>query len=308
MKLKYNYKGETHEIPLTTDKPQGKRLAVRHDNQTYYAPFVDTSNFAASDLHIVFGGDTLALSSGAVDAPVEIVESFNFSDNANPAESNAVTLLGNYGDFGVIADSLQPEGYNVTLTNGTAYYRSLVSITATQPNTTIIGSAKVNKITIVGGNNNCITGGLTGDIIYFNSGGGVINDFGVGATSDQNKKLASTVTGAGNDTLYAYDRTNPNSYARGADTLQFNGTVTAISFAGYGNKASSLNSHFTPTIHYTDTNDNNFTVVLENVQKRVSLSAYTQDSTEAAILKIQDMHTGSMKLLSSASLKAIFTK
>ena len=69
MKLKYNcYKtvnGKrqlvTEEIPLTTKKPAGKRLAVRHNGQNYYAALVETSDASASNLRTVFNGIEFAI-------------------------------------------------------------------------------------------------------------------------------------------------------------------------------------------------------------------------------------------------------
>lgn len=61
MKLKYNFNGVTNEIPLTSKKPAGKRLAVRHNGQNYYAALVETSDTSASNLRAVFNGVEFAI-------------------------------------------------------------------------------------------------------------------------------------------------------------------------------------------------------------------------------------------------------
>ena len=61
MKLKYNFNGMTNEIPLTSKKPAGKRLTVRHNGQNYYAGLVETSDASASNLHAKFNGLELAV-------------------------------------------------------------------------------------------------------------------------------------------------------------------------------------------------------------------------------------------------------
>lgn len=61
MKLKYNHNGETESIPLSKKKPEGKRLAIRHDEQIFYAPLVDAGDATASNMHTVFKGEMLAV-------------------------------------------------------------------------------------------------------------------------------------------------------------------------------------------------------------------------------------------------------
>lgn len=62
MKLKYNHNGETESIPLSSIKPEGKRLAVHHNDQNFYAPLVDAGDATASNLRTVFKGEMLAVS------------------------------------------------------------------------------------------------------------------------------------------------------------------------------------------------------------------------------------------------------
>lgn len=61
MKLKYNHNGETESIPLSKKKPEGKRLAVHHDDSNFYAPLVDAGDATASNLRTTFKGEMLAV-------------------------------------------------------------------------------------------------------------------------------------------------------------------------------------------------------------------------------------------------------
>lgn len=246
--------------------------------------------------------------------PVTVVEDFNFS-STNPATAKAVTLLGNYGDFGVMADSSQPEGYNVSLTTGTEYYASLTSITATCSNSTIIGNAKANNITIVGGTNNVIMGGLGNDTIHFESGGGIIADIGIGVTkTGANKTLASSTTRTATSTYVGYDHSNPDSYTRGVDSIVVNGTVTGIYFSGHGITASKKQSAFTAVIKYTDINNQNHNIVLKDIMKKPtktnatneSKRVYQTDDVAAASLKIYEIKNGSPSQLAATALKNLF--
>ena len=62
MKLKYNHKGQIESIPLSRNKPEGKRLAIRHNEQTFYAPLVDAGDATASNMRTVFKGEMFAVS------------------------------------------------------------------------------------------------------------------------------------------------------------------------------------------------------------------------------------------------------
>lgn len=271
-KIKFNHNGATEEIPLVEGKPAGKRFAIYHNGGTYYAPLVPTTDSAASDIHLVFGGDTLALPTA--ETPVEIIESFNFNNNTKPARSTAVTLLGNYGDFGVFADSSQPEGYNVTLTNGIEYYGNIVSITATQPNSTIIGNTEHGEIAITGGSGNFIICGMGLDSISFDSSGGVIADYGNGVEADGAGKdftLSTNTTG--------YNRYNTGSYYNGVDYLFVTGEVTAV----YYDTSTSVTkqkkiSTLDIVITYTDTNGTDQIILLKDVTKNCS----TRNTTSAS--------------------------
>lgn len=277
MKLKYKHGGETHAIPFSTDKPTGKRLAVRHNNRTYYASLVSTNDSLASDLHIVFGGGTYALSAG--ETPVEIVESFDFGAADSPTSATAVTLLGNYGDFGVIADSSQPEGYNVTLTNGSEYYTSLQAITVTQPNSTIIGNDNANDITITGGDENLVRGGLGDDTIHFDSSGGVIVDFGVGVNlSGAGITFAASTSQQSTSSYYAYDRFDTGSYKNGTDSLIITGTVSGF----YYDTTSSTNRKMPVmdcVVTYADANANEHVILLRNITKKASTKSSTKPAS-----------------------------
>ena len=61
MKLKYNQNGVTESIPLSTRKRQGKRLAIHHDEQNYYAPVVPADDSKASNLPVGVNGEIFAV-------------------------------------------------------------------------------------------------------------------------------------------------------------------------------------------------------------------------------------------------------
>ena len=244
--------------------------------------------------------------------PVTVVEEFNFS-STNPATANAVTLLGNYGDFGVMADSSQPEGYNDSLTIGTEYYASITSITASCSNSTIIGNAKANNVTITGGPRNVIMGGIGSDNILFESGGGIVTGFGIGATkTGSNKTLANSTSRTETSTYTGYDRTDPNSYQEGADIIKVKGIVTGIYFSGHGVASTKNYPVFTAVVTYTDINNNNQVIILKNIVKTPTKTGtkpvYKTDDVAAKTLKIWDYtnYSSSLKVLSSTQLANLF--
>ena len=52
-------------------------------------------------------------------------------------------------------------------------------------------------------------------------GGGIVTDYGIGSIKNgANKVLAKTATQKLTSTYLAYDRTNPDNYARGADVIK----------------------------------------------------------------------------------------
>lgn len=61
MKLKYNHGGETQSITLSKKKYPGKRLAIHHNGENFYAPLVDTDDATASNMQTKFNGQLLAV-------------------------------------------------------------------------------------------------------------------------------------------------------------------------------------------------------------------------------------------------------
>ena len=146
-----------------------------------------------------------------------VADSFN---NSNPKAAASVTMGSSFGDYGI-----QEE-------DRTEYYSNLININASLINSTIIGNAKANTFNIVGGTQNILTGGIGTDTYIFESGGGIITDFGIGSTKDVAGNSYATST-----TNSSYDRTNPLTYQEGNDVLKLNGTVTKILCEGYNNSS-----------------------------------------------------------------------
>ena len=186
----------------------------------------------------------------------------NFSAPANPQNSIKVTLRGSYGDFGVQGDSLD-SGYP----NGAAFYKDLHSIIASQENSTIVGNQLGNTMYVVGGDRNVLTGGIGKEYFIFQGdSGGVVTDFGIGSTKNTDGIFrASIVTATGNDTLEAYDRDNPASYAAGIDSLQVYGTVTAVAIDEPNRTDNEL---MTAYVTYTGSDGQNHYIALANICKK----------------------------------------
>lgn len=232
---------------------------------------------------------------GETAAPQMICE---FSSPNEPYNSIAVTVLSNRADFGV-QENDSPQGAEL--------YTVLTSITCTQDNSTIIGNAKPNSITICGGENNSLIGGINNDQYYFASGGGTIGDFGIvgGFLTGNGKNIAGkffavNVTQKASSQYLAYDRTDPNSYNRGADTLQVNGTVTAVAVPYYSadNSVTQALAHFDATVYYVDELNKTHSILLADVLKPPVLFshyyAHNHATYGAPSLKIYDMSSGSM--------------
>lgn len=220
-------------------------------------------------------------------------------NKANPASATAVTLFSNYADFGIQnADNSE-------------YYSSLFTITASQENSTIIGCRRSNTVYIQGGASNVITGLVGNDNYYFKCGGGVITDFGIGATISG---AGTTLPTLASDTNY--DRDDPTSYARGIDNLYVYGTVTRIAYAGFGNDRTSLTSSLDATIYYTaDKDGKDYTIELPNIVKKPTKTGsspiYERDNvaifSSSSSFCVYDTSSGTLKKLSYTQRKALAT-
>lgn len=223
----------------------------------------------------------------------------NKFDNDAHRSAMAVTVNSAYGDFGILTNGLNGPGNE--------YYASLKKITATKPNSTLVGNKNENTFEIVGGENNVITGGLNRDYYVFYGGGGIITDFGINSLNDKTGKMyAKVTTQKATDSYYAYDRTKPTTYAEGNDILKVNGVVTKIVFSGYGDDTSKKNQTFNATVHYRDAEGNTHTVELQNIVKGMSAPNYKSDSDAAKLLNIWDNRTGELAQLKGTTLTSLF--
>ena len=240
----------------------------------------DNSNFK---LTVSNGTETQTITLGDVAESVNMVNvNINGTDKgfAIPrmasilsASGDQVTLItADKADFGVIgsASGLDEAGNVVVIGNEYAAYSAIFSVVATKENSQIVGNSKANTFVIAGGDSNIITGGMKNDTFIFESGGGIITDFGVATTKNgANKYLATSTTRTETSTYVAFDRDNPTSYAQAADVLKVNGTVVEIAFRqDSGDYDSATESTFTAYVTYRD--DNKYsTIALANIAKRV---------------------------------------
>ena len=203
----YNYGGASHEITLRPYVPivdgvyDGKFVAVCHDGQPLYTPLTPTNGEPASDIPINFGGQTFAVSKN----PDLIL------NKSRPRAAQSCTLIADKFDFGIDGG------------DGEDYYTNMTYITATRPNSTIYGNINANTITLAGGEENLLAGGMAKDTYVFRGEDALIVDFGVGIVQFADGTALSTnfYTGGG-------DRFDTGTYARGNDVLEIFGTVTGI--------------------------------------------------------------------------------
>jgi len=217
------------------------------------------------------------------------------TDNPNKRNATATTAAGNYRDYGVQLES------------GSEYFSGLQTITTSESNSTIIGNQNDNIITVIGGTDNVLTGLLGDDTYIFESGGGTITDFGMRALVDiSGKNYAINTTTTESTNSYAYDRTNPLTYKEGTDILKVNGTITLISYPGYGSSTTQNSQTMTVTIYYTDTEGDMYNIILDNIVKnRKSTKYYNTDDNSITSLNLYDTSTGSMVALSTSAIRAL---
>ncbi len=256
-----------------------------------------TINFAGSGKLIIEGAASLnaidiynADGSGKNTYSVEYI-GFN---NDSSSKATSVTVESAYGDLGK------------QNANGSETYAKVTTITASQDNSTIIGNAKNNKIIVEGGSDNILTGGLGKDTYNFTEGGGIITDFGIGATkSGSGKKFATSTTNKN------YDRTDPETYARGTDVVRVNGKVSGIYFERDSDTAQ--DATFTAVITYTSKDGDEQIVVLNEIAKKPTKTnsnpdkvVYQTNDVAAKSLKIWDTSGSKRPLISSTKLKKLF--
>ena len=210
--LNYCYGGESHAITLRPYVPyySDKCLVVRSDGQNWYAPLIDTASslLMPSDIKVNFGGTTYRVGTN----PDLIL------NRTRPNAATEATLVADNFDFGIDGG------------DGAEYYTNMTYITATQPNSSIIGSANPNTVTLAGGSENFLAGGFGKDTFVLHDEDALIVDFGIGIT-----KLADGTSLAGSVTDEIYNRFDSGTYLCGNDVLSIYGVVTGIYFDGSAN-------------------------------------------------------------------------
>lgn len=218
----YNYGGESHAITLRPYVPivdgvyDGKYVAMCHDGQPLYTPLTPTNGEAASDIRVRFQGQTYAVSKN----PDLIL------NKSRPRAAQSCTLIADKFDFGIDGG------------DGEDYYYNMTYITATRPNSTIYGNINANTITLAGGEENLLAGGMGKDTFVLRGEDALIVDFGVGTVKlADGRSLATNInetgidpdTGEDNNTV-PFDRFDTGTFAAGNDVLEIYGTVTGIYF------------------------------------------------------------------------------
>ena len=151
-------------------------------------------------------------------------------------------------------------------------------------------------------------GGIGKDTFIFNSGGGIITDFGIGAA--QKGDGSALATSASNDVV-----DKPSEYAEGNDVVKVTGKVVEIAFNGHGITSSKTKSIFSAYVTYDSDLDGegDSTILLGNIVKKPTKTTatgegavYQTDDVAAKTLKIWDTNTGTSKVLSSTALNKLF--
>ena len=310
---------QVYEVRLPENVTASGDVVITDGGKTYAAAGTQITLSAANENYeldsvkingVALDGNTFTVGTADVNITADItaiVTENNEFNNADSTKATAVTVGGSSGDFGIQLD------------DGKEQYTGLYSITASKENSTLVGNAKANKIIVAGGGTNILTGGLGNDTFDFESGGGIVTDYGIGSTKDgANKVLAKTATQKATSTYLAYDRTDPDSYARGADVIKVDGKVTGVYFDKHANASSKKDATFTAIITYdatpNDDTDADQIIVLKDMAKKPTKTNATNESKRiyqtndvaAATLKIWDTSTGNQRLLSSTNLNKLF--
>ena len=172
-------------------------------------------------------------------------------------------------------------------TGNLSAFNSVYSITAARENSTLVGNAKNNTIVISGGGRNILTGGLGNDTHKFESGSGIVTDFGIGAVESGSGKILPAPLGT--------------------DVVKLNGTVTGI----YFDRAASnkKDATFMAIVAY-DSDDGTHLIALQNIAKRPVKTGknpvYQTNDVAAATMKIWDTSSGKQAVLPASKLKQLF--
>lgn len=137
MKLKYNFNGQTETVPFSTRKPQGKRLAIHHNDQNHYAKVVPTDDPHASNLPVGINGEIFAAQSMP---PPEIYE-------VNVAPSAVAVMQGQSAVATVTAVANEAvAGLSYSLTNPPTWITISDDLILIQPSDNDLGVANVEVI------------------------------------------------------------------------------------------------------------------------------------------------------------------
>ncbi|MBO4780679.1 MAG: hypothetical protein J5497_08585, partial [Selenomonadaceae bacterium] len=214
-------------------------------------------------------------------------------DNVLKPSAREVSIVGGgkTRDYGI--QSTTPSAQESLYT--AEYFNDLKQIKATTDDSTIIGNKESNVFIAMGGDSNLFTGGMGSDTFIFGSqsnasgyihGGGIITDFGAGATKcGDSSLLAQSPTQQAGDKQIAYNRNDPTTYAEGNDVLKVNGTVVEIAFKYYDSTKTNTAKQpvFSAYVTYDEddnhTNGNEHTILLGNIAKPAS--KYNDDINKA---------------------------
>ncbi len=214
----------------------------------------------------------------------ELTDNFTFTVGAD------ATITADSVKFGNGGKSVEVGG----TTGNFGEYDGLYSITASQQNSTLVGNGKNNIVILEGGGENILTGGGGNDTFKFESGGGIVTDYGIGATKSGDGKTLSA--------------------APGSDVVKVSGNVTGIYFDR--NASSKKSATFTAIVTYDSTaveGEDTQIIVLQNINKKptkyssdASKVVYQTNDVAAATLKIWDTSGSKQAVLSASKLKKLF--
>ena len=262
---------QVYELTVPDSLTVSGDIVATADGKTYAAGEVTLTAAKGYTIQsISVDGSTLDGTTFTVDAATEIsAESFKSINGGKGVEFDGTT-----GDFS--AES------------------SVYSITASQQNSTLTGNNNNNTVVLEGGGENILTGGGGNDTYKFESGGGIVTDYGIGATK----------SGDGSPL------TNPP----GTDVIKLDGKVSGVYFDRAA--SSKKTPTFTAIVTYDSTaiaGDDTQIIVLQNINKKPtkyssdpSKAVYQTNDAAAATLKIWDTSGTKQAVLSAAKLKTLF--
>ena len=246
-------------------------IVVTDDGTTYAANSVTLAAAAGYILqNIKVNGESLDGNTFTVSADATVLADSLKFNNADISKATAVTVGGTTGDLST--------------------FSGIYSITAAQENSTLVGNAKNNTIFIAGGDENILTGGVGNDTFKFGAGGGIVTDYGIGATK----------SGDGN--------TLPT--ASGSDIVKVSGKVSGVYFDR--DASSKKTPTFTAIVTYDSDGDSTADeiIVLKDIAKKPtktgSKPTYQTNDVAAAMLKIWDTSGTKQAVLSASKLKKLF--